>query len=92
MRRFAADHGIDLEASWAYSDSVSDLPMLELVGHPVVVNPDSPLASRVIAAGRSCASRGSAAASPSAAPSFSPPVLGGAGSWAAARRGATTRR
>lgn len=44
MRRFAADHGIDLGESWAYSDSVSDLPMLELVGHPVVVNPDAPLA------------------------------------------------
>ena len=44
MRRFAADHGIDLDESWAYSDSVSDLPMLELVGHPIVVNPDAPLA------------------------------------------------
>jgi HAD superfamily hydrolase (TIGR01490 family) len=43
MRRFAADHGIDLEASWAYSDSVSDLPMLELVGNPVAVNPDPEL-------------------------------------------------
>jgi len=44
MRRFAADHGIDLDRSWAYSDSASDLPMLELVGHPVVVNPDAGLA------------------------------------------------
>jgi HAD superfamily hydrolase (TIGR01490 family) len=44
MRRFAAEHGIDLATSWAYSDSISDLPMLELVGHPVVVNPDAPLA------------------------------------------------
>ena len=44
MRRFAADHGIDLDRSWAYSDSASDLPMLELVGHPVVVNPDAALA------------------------------------------------
>jgi HAD superfamily hydrolase (TIGR01490 family) len=44
IRRFAADHGIDLERSWAYSDSASDLPMLELVGNPVVVNPDSGLA------------------------------------------------
>jgi HAD superfamily hydrolase (TIGR01490 family) len=44
IRRFAADHGIDLERSWAYSDSASDLPMLELVGNPVAVNPDSGLA------------------------------------------------
>ena len=35
--------GIDLAASYAYSDSVTDLPMMELVGHPVAVNPDRPL-------------------------------------------------
>ena len=39
----AAAHGIDLAASWAYSDSVSDLPMLQAVGHPVAVNPDREL-------------------------------------------------
>jgi HAD superfamily hydrolase (TIGR01490 family) len=44
MRAFAAEHGIDLEASYAYSDSLSDLPMLRAVGHPVAVNPDPPLA------------------------------------------------
>jgi HAD superfamily hydrolase (TIGR01490 family) len=44
MRSFAAEHGIDLAASYAYSDSVSDLPMLRAVGHAVVVNPDPPLA------------------------------------------------
>ncbi len=43
MRRFAADHEIDLQASFAYSDSVSDLPMLRAVGNPVVVNPDEQL-------------------------------------------------
>ncbi len=43
MREFAADHEIDLEASYAYSDSVSDLPMLRAVGNPVVVNPDEEL-------------------------------------------------
>jgi HAD superfamily hydrolase (TIGR01490 family) len=37
-------HDIDLEASYAYSDSATDLPMLEVVGHPVVVNPDRELA------------------------------------------------
>jgi HAD superfamily hydrolase (TIGR01490 family) len=44
MRRFADDHGIELAASYAYSDSSSDLPMLRAVGHPVVVNPDAGLA------------------------------------------------
>ncbi|MET0305118.1 MAG: HAD family hydrolase [Solirubrobacterales bacterium] len=44
MEAFAAEHGIDLDESFAYSDSVSDLPMLRAVGHPVVVNPDPPLA------------------------------------------------
>ena len=44
MREYAAAHGIDLDASYAYSDSISDLPMLRAVGNPVVVNPDPPLA------------------------------------------------
>jgi len=45
MESFAASHGIDLTASYAYSDSVSDLPMLRAVGNPVAVNPDPPLAA-----------------------------------------------
>ena len=44
MGAFAAAHDIDLGESYAYSDSLSDLPMLRAVGHPVVVNPDPPLA------------------------------------------------
>lgn len=44
MEAFAAEHGIDLAQSFAYSDSLSDLPMLRAVGHPVVVNPDPALA------------------------------------------------
>jgi HAD superfamily hydrolase (TIGR01490 family) len=36
----AADIGANLEDCWAYSDSRNDIPLLELVGHPVVVNPD----------------------------------------------------
>ncbi|HET9676041.1 MAG TPA: HAD-IB family hydrolase [Solirubrobacterales bacterium] len=44
MREFAAAHRIDLRASYAYSDSLSDLPMLRAVGNPVAVNPDPPLA------------------------------------------------
>jgi HAD superfamily hydrolase (TIGR01490 family) len=45
MEAFAAGHGIDLSQSYAYSDSLSDLPMLEAVGHAVVVNPDPALAA-----------------------------------------------
>jgi HAD superfamily hydrolase (TIGR01490 family) len=37
---FAAEHGIDLRRSFFYSDSYSDLPMLERVGEPRVINPD----------------------------------------------------
>jgi HAD superfamily hydrolase (TIGR01490 family) len=44
MRAFADRHEIDLGASYAYSDSLSDLPMLRAVGNPVAVNPDPPLA------------------------------------------------
>jgi HAD superfamily hydrolase (TIGR01490 family) len=44
MEAFAQGHDIDLGESYAYSDSLSDLPMLRAVGHPVVVNPDPSLA------------------------------------------------
>lgn len=44
MRELAAERRIDLGASWAYSDSESDMPMLRAVGHPVAVNPDAELA------------------------------------------------
>lgn len=43
MRALAAEHGYDLRASYAYTDSISDLPMLEAVGNPVAVNPDPEL-------------------------------------------------
>jgi len=51
MRDFAEEHNIDLAASWAYSDSVSDLPMLRAVGHPVAVNPDTELAEIAVEEG-----------------------------------------
>jgi HAD superfamily hydrolase (TIGR01490 family) len=44
----AAAQGYDLAASYAYSDSITDLPMLEAVGHPVVVNPDRALRKEAI--------------------------------------------
>lgn len=92
MRRFADDHDLDLEASWAYSDSVSDLPMLELVGHPVAVNPDAEL-SRIARErgwqvmifeklGRRLAVGASV---------LLVATLGGAGSWIAARRRVSRR-
>lgn len=40
LRRLAKERGSDLPASYAYGDSISDLPMLESVGNPVAVNPD----------------------------------------------------
>ncbi|HVL33549.1 MAG TPA: HAD-IB family hydrolase [Actinomycetota bacterium] len=43
MREHAERYGIDLQRSYAYSDSVTDVPMLELVGHPHAVNPDREL-------------------------------------------------
>jgi HAD superfamily hydrolase (TIGR01490 family) len=43
MRLLATEEGIDLNASYAYSDSESDLPMLRAVGYPVAVNPDAAL-------------------------------------------------
>ncbi len=44
MQVFATEHDINLGDSYAYSDSLSDQPMLRAVGHPVAVNPDPPLA------------------------------------------------
>ena len=44
MRELAEAEGLDLAESSAYSDSYTDLPMLEAVGHPVAVNPDRVLA------------------------------------------------
>lgn len=38
--QYAAEHGVELDHSYYYADSMSDLPMLERVGNPRVVNPD----------------------------------------------------
>lgn len=50
LRELAAAEGLDLAESTAYSDSYSDVPFLEAVGHPVAANPDRKL--RRIAAER----------------------------------------
>ena len=38
--RFAAEHGVDLARSYFYTDSITDLPVLDRVGYPRVVHPD----------------------------------------------------
>ena len=43
VRELAAERGYDLAECYAYSDSSSDLPLLECVGHPSAVNPDRAL-------------------------------------------------
>ncbi len=40
IRTFSEREGISLSDSYAYTDSMSDLPMLSMVGHPAVINPD----------------------------------------------------
>ncbi|MFC6356640.1 HAD family hydrolase [Luethyella okanaganae] len=45
----AAVSGVDLADCWAYSDSRHDIPLLNLVGNPVVVNPDATLRRYAIA-------------------------------------------
>ncbi|MBA2663819.1 MAG: HAD-IB family hydrolase [Bradymonadaceae bacterium] len=40
LRRYAEQHGYDLDGSFAYADSGSDIPLLSVVGHPCAVNPD----------------------------------------------------
>ena len=51
LRGYAAEHGIDLAAASAYTDSRSDLQLLEVVGHPFAVNPDRALKKAALANG-----------------------------------------
>lgn len=51
IRRLAEREGYDLQASYAYSDSATDIPMLEAVGHPNAVNPDKALRKRAVERG-----------------------------------------
>ncbi len=44
LRQWLREHGGSLKGSWFYSDSHNDLPLLELVAHPVAVDPDELLA------------------------------------------------
>lgn len=45
LRSWASDHGLDVGEGVTYADSASDLPMLEVAGHPVAVNPEPKLAA-----------------------------------------------
>ncbi|MFK0118700.1 HAD family hydrolase [Streptomyces sp. NPDC090994] len=49
IRELAASEGYDLARCYAYSDSATDLPMLEAVGHPHAVNPDRALRREALA-------------------------------------------
>ncbi len=51
IRELAAREGYALEHCYAYSDSVTDLPMLQAVGHPTVVNPDRGLRKEAVTRG-----------------------------------------
>ena len=48
LARIAQELNVDPDASFAYSDSATDIPMLEQVGHPVAVNPDRLLKKHAI--------------------------------------------
>ena len=51
IQAFVEQHNVDLAASYAYGDSRADLPMLECVGNPIVVNPSKGLRQVAIESG-----------------------------------------
>ncbi len=51
LNRWLAEHGMDLQDSWFYSDSHNDVPLLERVANPVAVDPDTILAALAQARG-----------------------------------------
>ena len=87
MREVAAESGYDLADCYAYSDSVTDLPMLSAVGHPTAVNPDRGLRKarpQSGLAGAHVQPPGVHALAVLAVPTA--PVVTGAARWASARR------
>jgi HAD superfamily hydrolase (TIGR01490 family) len=40
LQQFIDEQGVELAKSWFYTDSITDQPLLDIVGHPVAVNPD----------------------------------------------------
>ena len=51
LKKLAEERGYDLAECYAYSDSITDLPMLEAVGHPYAVNPDRALRKTAVERG-----------------------------------------
>ena len=51
LERLAAEHHYDLSRSFAYSDSATDIHMLEAVGNPFAVNPDRELRREAVSRG-----------------------------------------
>jgi HAD superfamily hydrolase (TIGR01490 family) len=51
LQRLAEENGYDLDRSYAYSDSITDVHMLEAVGHPYAVNPDRDLRREAVSRG-----------------------------------------
>ncbi|MFN8075326.1 MAG: HAD-IB family hydrolase [Kineosporiaceae bacterium] len=85
VRDLARRYGYDLAASYAYSDSITDLPMLAEVGNPVAVNPDRALRKEATARGwptldftNPASLRTRVAGQVAKAPRWSVPALGGA--------------
>jgi HAD superfamily hydrolase (TIGR01490 family) len=51
VAKLASEHGLDLVHSFAYSDSSNDIPLLNSVGNPTAINPDSTLRSHALEKG-----------------------------------------
>ncbi len=103
IRDLADERGYDLSQSYAYSDAATDLPMLESVGFPSVVNPDRPLRREAMARdwpiltfNRPVPLRQRFASGITAKPTLTAVALGGAAAaagliwYAVRRRGSTT--
>ncbi len=54
LREWLTEHGLErdlFEETWFYSDSLNDLPLLSIVGHPVAVDPDETLKEHALEQG-----------------------------------------
>jgi len=54
LREWFTEHGLErdlFEETWFYSDSLNDLPLLSIVGHPVAVDPDETLKEHALEQG-----------------------------------------
>jgi HAD superfamily hydrolase (TIGR01490 family) len=51
LQQLIEEEGVDLAKSWFYTDSITDRPLLDLVAHPVAVNPDPMLYRQAVRRG-----------------------------------------